>query len=76
MSESKSNHELTLNKTHSLRHLHHTAYDRILHDIRNMVILSESQINAVRELEPHKQMEIILLYNTVMSNVTDLLNNM
>jgi hypothetical protein len=76
MSESKSNNELKLNKTYSLRHLHPTAYDRILHDIRNMVILSESQINAVRELAPNKQMEIILTYNTVMCNVTDLLNNM
>jgi hypothetical protein len=48
----------------------------ILHDIRNMKILSKDQITSIRKMSDQEKMEVILAYDSVMHSINDIVNNM
>lgn len=70
MSEHKSNYESKLD------HTDYTKPHRILHDIRNMKVLSKAQIAAIHKMPADEKMEVILAYNNVMENILEIVNNM
>jgi hypothetical protein len=54
----------------------HIKTNRILHDIRNMKILSKDQITSIRKMSDQEKMEVILAYDSVMHSINDIVNNM
>ena len=48
----------------------------ILHDIRNMHPLTKEQITIIRKMTAEEKMEIILAYDSIMDNITYIINNM
>ena len=49
---------------------------KILHDIRNMRTLTPEQIATIRKMTADEKMEIILTYDGVLENLSDIVNNM
>ena len=70
MSEYKSNYESRIDDTNFPK------THRILHDIRNMKVLSKDQIAAIRKMPADEKIEVILAYDNVMENILELINNM
>jgi len=54
----------------------HIKTNRILHDIRNMKIMSKDQIDSIRKMSDQEKMELILAYDSVMHSINDIVNNM
>jgi hypothetical protein len=42
-----------------------TNFKNILHEIRNMKILTQVQINEIKNITDNEKMEIIILYNSI-----------
>jgi len=70
MPESKSKSESKMDD------ISHIKTNRILHDIRNMKILSKDQITSIRKMSDQEKMEVILAYDSVMHSINDIVNNM
>jgi hypothetical protein len=68
MSESKCNYESKMDIS--------PRTNRILHDIRNMRILNNEQIENICKMTANEKMEVILAYNSVMHSINDIVNNM
>jgi len=68
MSESKCNYESKMDSS--------PRTNRILHDIRNMRILNNEQIENICKMTANEKMEVILAYNSVMHSINDIVNNM
>ena len=68
MSESKSNCE---NKHNSS-----PKTNSVLHDIRNMKLLTNDQIATIRKMNDQEKMEVILAYDSIMHSINDIVNNM
>ena len=68
MSESKSNSESKMDGS--------PKTNRILHDIRNMKIMSKDQIDSIRKMSDQEKMEVILAYDSIMHSINDIVNNM
>jgi len=54
----------------------HIKTNQILHDIRNMNLLSKDQMAFIRKMSDQEKMEVILTYDSVMYNINDIVNNM
>uniref|UniRef100_A0A6C0K2D7 Uncharacterized protein n=1 Tax=viral metagenome TaxID=1070528 RepID=A0A6C0K2D7_9ZZZZ len=74
MSESKSNGESKYNDDRNFSGPPKT--NRILHDIRNMRILNNEQIETIRRMTANEKMEVIVAYNSIMHSINDVINNM
>jgi len=70
MSESKSNSESKMDD------ISHIKTNQILHDIRNMKIMSKDQIDSIRKMSDQEKMEVILAYDSIMHSINDIVNNM
>jgi hypothetical protein len=68
MSESKCNYESKIDSS--------PKTNSILHDIRNMQLLTKEQISTIRKMNDQDKMEVILAYNSVMHSINDIVNNM
>ena len=74
MSESKSNGESKYNGESKCNGSPKT--NRILHDIRNMRILNNEQIETIRRMTANEKMDIIIAYNSIMHSINDIINNL
>ena len=54
----------------------HIKTNQILHDIRNMKIMSKDQIDSIRKMSDQEKMEVILAYDSIMHSINDIVNNM
>jgi len=68
MSEYKTNYESKNNSSPNK--------NNILHDIRNMRPLTKEQITIIRKMTAEEKMEIILTYDSIMNDITYIVNNM
>lgn len=48
----------------------------ILHDIRNMRSLTPMQIATIRKMTTEEKMEVIFTYDSVVENISNIVNNM
>jgi hypothetical protein len=48
---------------------------KILHDIRNLIPLNHEKITAIKKFPPEDLIEIILVYDSILNALADLLNN-
>ena len=50
--------------------------NNVLHDIRNMKIMSKTQIATISKMSDQEKMEVILAYDSIMHSINDIINNM
>jgi hypothetical protein len=48
----------------------------ILHDIRNMKLLTKEQLATILKMSDQEKMEVILTYDSIMHSINDIINNM
>ena len=52
----------------------YTEFQKILHDIRNMIILTDEKIKCIETFSELEKMEIIISLNSVLENMVDVIN--
>jgi len=47
---------------------------KFIHDIRNLKPLTPERINSFKQLSPSEMMEIIILYDSILASLIDIIN--
>jgi hypothetical protein len=47
---------------------------KVLHDIRNMKLLTDSNIEDIMKMDSNEKMEIILVYNSILDSLLQVIN--
>ena len=49
---------------------------KILHDIRNMQLLTKSNIEDIYKMDSNQKMEIIIVYNSIVEHLLQIVNTL